>query len=128
MRPTAGDEEREALQVGCPSGHEVWQLERGAERTFGVAQDWKRQAKAHDKLALVSRLLAAQAEEPQIRFGEIGMTVAKAFELGRRTMRARDQIPIGRIGRAGAAGPGINDDDAAPLNHGEIRRQTQAWR
>ena len=97
----AGDEEREALQVGCPSGHEVWQLERGAERTFGVAQDSKRQAKAHDKLALVSRLLTAQAEEPQIRFREIGMTVAKAFELGRRTMRARDQIPIGRMGKPG---------------------------
>ena len=112
----------EALEINLAAGGEARQGERVGEAAVRIAQNRKWKRKPGHQLALIVGGLTAQTEQPDAEREKPGMTVAKAFELGRRAVRASDFVPIRRIGTTRTAGPGIDDQEATPGQRRDVDR------
>ena len=112
MRPSP-DGERQALQVAHAPGLEDRQGERLLQGEGLVADDLERQSEAGRHLGLIGGRLRGEAEHGRADLPETGIEVAEAFRLRRGAVRARDVVPVGRVGDARPAGPRIAVDDGA---------------
>jgi len=105
-------DEREPLQISLSTRREAGQSQRGGKASLGVAQNRKRQPETLRHLALILGRLFAQAENRNAARFEFIKKIAKALELRRRTVGARNDVPVRWVGQTRTPCPGIDGDNA----------------